>query len=199
MLREKGQGIIGGHISGGEGDHTGWNVHGAYSPARNWGLIGDAFWTDVDEGSEGGGGHLITGGAGYYRPFSSHFMWDTYGILGFGGVENHLNQGNISSSFVRYGVQPSAGFTSKHFDAFMASRIVGLRYFNVNGTYAQEVQYLSTAGTQFLLEPALTLRAGIDSFKFQFEVGNSFNLTNSSFKQESGILSAGFIYSFRRK
>ena len=196
MIRAKGEGVVSGHI----GDRSSLNFQGAYSPKQNWAVVADGFW--ASEGSAGtieGRGHLITGGAGYYRPLNTHFMWDTYGILGFGSVKNTFAQRDVRSNFVRYGVQPSAGYQSKYFDAAVAARFVGLGYFNTNGSDPVEVQYLKDAGTQFLFEPALTLRGGYDFLKFQAQLGYSYNLTNSNFKQDEGILSFGVVYTFRRR
>ena len=195
MIRSKGEGVISGHI----GDHDSLNAQAAYSPAENWGVIADGFWASEMGANGGGRGHLISGGAGYYRPLNPHFMWDTYGIVGFGGMENHFGQRNVSSSFIRYGVQPSVGFQSRYFDAFFASRLAALRYFHTNGSDAVEVQYLKDAGTQFLFEPAVTLRAGFDVLKLQLQLGHSVNLTDRQFKQEVSIASLGVVYTFGRK
>ena len=192
MIREKGEGVISAHI----GDHGSRNFQGAYSPKENWAVIADGFW--AKEGSTlKGSGHLFTGGAGYYRAVHPHLMWDTYGILGFGGVENSYSQRDVSSSFVRYGIQPSFGFQSRYFDASLATRIVGLRYFHTSGSDPVEVQYLKDAGTQFLFEPAVTVRGGYDFLKAQFQVGRSYNKTNSNFKQEDNIVSVGVVVTFK--
>ena len=126
-------------------------------------------------------------------------MWDTYGLLGFGSVKNTFAPRDVRSNFVRYGVQPSAGYQSKYFDAAVAARFVGLGYFNTSGSDPAEVQYLKDSGTQFLFEPALTLRGGYDFLKVQFQLGYSYNLTNSNFKQDEEIFSFGVVYTFRRK
>ena len=196
MIRAKGEGAVSGHI----GDHGSLNFQGAYSPKQNWAVVADGFW--ASEGSAGtidGRGHLITGGAGYYRPLSTHFMWDTYGILGSAASRILLHSATFGRDFVRYGVQPSAGYQSKYFDAAVASRFVGLAYFHTNGSDPLEVQYLQNAGTQFLFEPALTLRGGYDFLKVQAQLGYSYNLTNSNFKQDEEILSIGVVYTFRRR
>ena len=196
MIREKGQVVVSAH----RGDHGSFNFQGAYSPKQNWAVTADGFWAEEGTSSSiKGSGHMINGGAGYYRPLNSHFMWDTYGILGFGSVENSFSQRDVSSSFVRYGVQPSIGFQSKYFDAFVATRIVGLGYFHTTGSEAIEVQYLKDTRTQFLLEPAVTIRGGYDFVKAQFQLGHSHNMTNSNFKQDEDIVSLGVVFTIKRK
>jgi hypothetical protein len=202
MLREKGEGNVAFHI-GSQESKTYYNVQGAYSFKPNWAVMADGVWANFDDqssSSNDGHGHLVSAGAGYYRRFGTHFTWDTYGITGLGRVENNRgSQGTISSNLVRYGVQPSAGFNSKYFSGSLAARIVGLRYYNTDGSFTSEVQYLKSAGTQFLIEPALTLRAGPERFRFQFQLGHSHNVTDSNFKQESDLASFGFVYTFRRR
>jgi hypothetical protein len=202
MLREQGQGNAAVHF-GSQESKTYYNVQGAYSFKPNWAFMGDIVWANYEDGSNSstnGHGHLISGGAGYYRPFGKHFTWDAYGIAGLGRVENNRgSQGNIDSSLFRYGIQPSAGFNTKYFAGSFAARMVGLRYFNTDGSFTSEVQYLRSAGTQFLFEPAVTFRVGPEPFRFQLQVGHSHNLTDSTFKQESDLASIGFVYTFRKK
>src|SRR4030095_3286625 len=67
MIRAKGEGVISGHI----GDPSSLNFQGAYSPKQNWAVMADGFWAHAGpESGLHGSGHLITGGAGYYRPFN---------------------------------------------------------------------------------------------------------------------------------
>ncbi len=193
MIRQKGEGVVAGHI----GDHGSLNVQGAYSPKENWAVTVDAFRAE-ENSSVTGRGHLISGGAGYYRAVHPHLMWDTYGILGFGSVQNSYAERSVSSGFTRYGIQPSFGFRSKYFDASLATRFLGLRYFHTGGSDSVEVQYLKDAGTQFLFEPALTIRGGYDFLKAQFQIGRSFNVTNRNFKQEDDIRSLGVVFIFKR-
>jgi len=200
MIRGKGEIVGSGHF----GDHGSLNFQGAYSPKQNFAITGDGFWaSEKSSSSISGSGHYITGGAGYYRPITPHLMWDAYGLMGFGSVKNNLSntgaQRDVSSRFVRYGVQPSFGFQSKFFDASFATRFVGVRYYHTTGSEAAEVQYLKDAPTQFLFEPALTVRAGYDVIKAQFQIGHSHNMTNKNFKQEDDIASIGLVFTLGRK
>jgi hypothetical protein len=60
------------------------------------------------------------------------------------------------------------------------------------------VQYLKDAGTQYLFEPALTVRVGYDVVKVQAQFGHSYNLTNRNFRQDRDIASLGIVYTFGR-
>jgi opacity protein-like surface antigen len=193
MIGGKGEGVVGFHIE----DENGFDVQAAYSPIRNLGATLDVSHVSAGSSGQRVSGLLVEGGAGYYRAFREHLLVDGYGLLGFGGVENELSSGNISANVVRFGIQPSAGFRSRFFDAFFASRLVGVHYFGIDGSDSTNVQSLRDAGTQYMFEPAVTLRAGY-RVKLQLQAGRSYNLSSDSFPQEKDIISLGIVYTFRR-
>ncbi|MEZ4827441.1 MAG: hypothetical protein R3C61_14345 [Bacteroidia bacterium] len=183
----------------------------AFSPENNMGILfsGGTFFPRDDEEGDGGKGWFLESGFGYYHPVSDHFLFDVYGIFGYGYVENHfpstlpnnpLTTGIIESNLIRYGVQPSFGFNTRYFDAILSSRFVGLSYFNYAGNLVfqgeSQTQYLADNQSAFLFEPALTLRGGYDKVKLQAQLGLSFNLRNDEFRQDEGQLTVGIIYSF---
>lgn len=185
---------------------------GAFGAAENFAIKanGSLFIPSYDEDFDGGSGRLIEFGAGYFLPIKNGFVFEAYGIFGFGSMENHfpstiINQepprkGEISANFSRVGVQPNFGYKSKYFSAAVSSRIVGLSYKKIEGDLLKdeiyEVVYLEDNSSHFLIEPALTLRAGIDKFKFQVQLGYSANLTNPNFKQENSFLTIGLNFNF---
>lgn len=164
--------------------------------------------SDLDNGN-GGSGKFIELGGGYFKPVTENWIFETYGILGFGSFENHLpntkssnpgTEGDISSNIFRVGVQPSFGYKTKHFSAAFSSRFVNVSYSNIEGDliYGGEVQtdYLKNNSSQFLMEPAFTLRGGFEKLKLQLQYGYSFNLTDSEFKQEHPYLTLGLNFNF---
>ncbi|HYG53248.1 MAG TPA: hypothetical protein VD905_20250, partial [Flavobacteriales bacterium] len=81
----------------------------------NGGLL---FPKDLDNGNGGSGG-FIEAGAGYYMPVGDNFVFESFGLVAYGSVENHFpstvsdnpgTTGNIRSNLVRYGIQPAIGF-----------------------------------------------------------------------------------------
>ena len=164
---------------------------------------------DIDNG-DGGSGKFVEFGAGYFTPVSENWVFETYGIVGFGSFENHLpstksgnpqTTGDISASILRIGIQPNFGYKSKYFSAAVSSRIVNLSYSNIKGDliYANENQpkYLKDNSSNFLIEPALTLRGGVEKIKLQVQYGYSLNLTNSDFKQDKPFLTIGLNFNFK--
>lgn len=161
---------------------------------------------DADNGN-GGSGRFVDLGAGFYRLMHKRFIIESYGIIGIGSLENHLpstiddnpgTSGDLSATVLRYGIQPSVGYRSKYYSAALSSRIVGLRYQNIDGDLIFEdedqVEYLKDKRSQFLIEPALTLRGGLEKVKLQVQIGHSFNVGNSDFRQDKGYLTLGVHY-----
>jgi hypothetical protein len=163
---------------------------------------------DLDNG-DGGSGKFFEVGPGYFKPVTENFVFEVYGLVGAGSVENHLpsttasnpgTNGDISANVFRYGVQPSFGYKSKYFSAAISSRIVNLRYSNIDGDliYSGEdaVTYLQNNDSHVLIEPALTLRGGVEKIKLQLQVGYSWNVTKESFRQDDSFITFGLNFNF---
>ena len=60
-----------------------------------------------------------------------------------------------------------------------------------------EVQYLKDNSSNFLVEPAITLRTGFENFKLQLQYGYSVNLTKNDFKQDKTFLTLGLNFTFK--
>jgi hypothetical protein len=164
--------------------------------------------SDLDNG-DGGSGKFFEAGVGYFKPVSTHFVFELYGLAGAGSVENHLpsttdanpnTEGDISANIFRYGIQPNFGYQSKYFSAAISSRLVNLRYSNIDGDliYNGEdaVGYLNENDSHFLVEPALTVRGGLDKIKLQLQVGFSWNVTNENFRQDKEFVTIGLNFNF---
>lgn len=180
---------------------------GAYGVGKNMAVIANGgFFIPADEDNgNGGSGKLIELGAGYFKEVRPHWIFESYGLVGFGSMENHLpsttgsnpqTKGDISANILRLGVQPNFGYKSKYFSAAVSSRFVNLSYNNIKGDliYNGESQtdYLQKNSSNFLIEPALTLRGGLEKLKFQLQFGYSFNLSNSNFRQDESFVTFGF-------
>ncbi len=165
--------------------------------------------SNLDNG-DGGSGKFIEFGGGYFKPVTENWIFETYGILGIGGFENHfpstkadypLTNGDISANILRVGIQPNFGFKSKYFSAAVSSRFVNLFYSNIQGNLMfdnkNQQDYLNENSSNFLLEPAITLRGGFEQFKLQLQYGYSFNLSNSDFRQDKTFLTLGLNFNFK--
>ena len=185
---------------------------GAYAVANNIAIIanGGVIMPGNLETGNGGSGKLVELGAGYFKPVTENWIFETYGIVGYGSMENHLpstkdyyplTKGNISANLLRVGIQPNFGYKTKNFSAAISSRIVNLSYSNIKGDliYDDVVQtnYLKDNSSNFLIEPALTLRGGFEKFKLQLQYGYCINLTNNNFRQDNWNLTLGLNFNFK--
>lgn len=185
---------------------------GAYGVGNNFAIKANGglfIPSDLDNGN-GGSGKFIEFGGGYYKLLNTHLIFETYGILGFGSFENHLpstiedypqTTGDISANLVRVGIQPNIGFKSKYFTLALSSRFVNLSYNNIEGDLMfgdkSQAQYLEDHSSNFLIEPALTVRAGLEKVKLQLQYGYSFNASDISFKQKRALLTMGLSFNFK--
>lgn len=165
---------------------------------------------ELDSGNRSSG-KFIEGGLGYFKSFDNALTFETYGLFGIGSVENHLPAtitvitapGELSGNILRYGIQPSLGYESNRFEAVISSRIVRLNYSTVEGFVnfedAGQVDYFSADKSKFLIEPALTLRGGLDKIKVQVQIGYSLNmgkiLDEKRYKHDKKFATVGLHYS----
>ena len=193
------------------GNGNQFGLQGAYGISDNISLkLDGAYLSDKDKGN-GGSGKLVEFGAGYFKPLSNNFVFETYAIIGLGSVENQYNlnavnatpnpptQGKLDANILRVGIQPNFGYKTKNFSAAISSRFVNLSYNKIEGNLLfdsiDQIKYLKDNSSNFLVEPAITLRGGFEKIKLQLQYGYSFNLTNSNFKQDPQSLSIGLNFS----
>ena len=187
-----------------------FELQGAFAITSELGVLLNAANYDKpeDQDGDGGSGGLLEVGFGYSRPLDAHFQVGVFGLLGGGDVENHFpstvasnpgTTGEIEAKLTRFGVQPVIGFRSRYVEAAASLRVVGLRYSDIEGSLIfggeDQVQALSGQTEHTLLEPALTLRAGLETVKLQLQLGWSANKTDSRFRQDEGHLTLGVVYS----
>lgn len=184
---------------------------GAYAVTNNFALKADGglfIPSDLDNG-DGGSGKFFEFGGGYLKPITENWIFESYGILGFGSVENHLpstkdnnpgTNGDLSANILRIGIQPNLGYKSEYFSVAISSRFVNLSYNNIEGDLIyggkSQTQYLEDNSSSFLIEPAITVRGGFKKIKLQLQHGYSYNFTNSAFKQDVAFFTVGLNFNF---
>ncbi len=173
--------------------------------------FGFFFPPDLDNGN-GGSGNFLELGGGYYKALSEKIRFETYGIVGFGSIENHLpstvsanpgTKGDISAKALRFGFQPNIGYVSRYFTVAASSRFVSLNYNDIQGDLifdgVNQIGYLRSNKSNFLVEPALTIRGGLENIKLQLQFGYSANLTNSNFRQDNAWGTVGLNFNLNKK
>lgn len=191
-------------------------VKAAYAVSPHVGIMagGNAYLPDskADSASYGSGG-LFEAGAGYFTPMSNKFVFETYGLFGFGQMKNNFpksvkkhpgTDGKINANLFSLAIQPSFGFKSKYFEAAVSTKGSLVTYSNIGGNLMERNEDQSAEGSQqaylkanksnFMIEPAITLRAGFDFLKLQLQAGKSLNLSHPNFPQDEGWVSMGLSY-----
>lgn len=203
IMKTKGQTNLG--IAYSEGEFTkGYELQAAHAVTNHIALQLNTDWvknfenmTTNDYSEEfKASGNMLEVGIGYFNDIAPNFTFETYGLICFGKLKyepiSATDNQYFSAKFNRIGIQPSLSYSRKYFTASFSSRIVHLKYNNVNWNLNDiNPNYLKENNAYWLLEPALTLQAGFEDVKFQLQNIHSYNLTNSSFEQETDIISFG--------
>lgn len=166
------------------------------------------FPQDEDNGN-GGKGNYFEGGVGFFKNLSDHVLFDTYLIGGIGSMENHFpgtvsanpnTTGKISANIYRIGLQPSIGYHTDYFSVSGSARFANLTYSSIQGSLYFNDQdqsiYLNDNRSNFLIEPAITIRGGLENIKLQLQYLHSFNVSNPDFPQSKDLLTLGLNFHF---
>lgn len=186
-------------------DGNRFEAQGAYAATDRIGLqLGGTIFrpSDLDNGN-GGSGHLVDAGIGYFAPLNDDFLMEVYGVAGFGGFENDFPEGGattggIEGKLLRVGVQPAIGYRRGRVEVAASTRFSRLSYSSVSGDLVEggvdQVERLSDESSYLLLEPALTVRGGTGRVMLQLQAGWSVNLTDSDFPQDDSMLTFGVLF-----
>lgn len=207
LLTQKGEFMANGLFNDNRGE-----LQLAYAPAANLGIVanGTLFFPKDQGNGNGGNGSFFEAGAGYFLPMPNNFVFETYALLGFGSLENYFPEsvqtypgtnGRLDASVFRISLQPSFGYKSRYFEAAVSARAGMINYSGISGNLVtgdvNQQQYLENNKGQLMIEPALTLRGGVDFLKLQLQLGSSVNMTNSAFPQDKGWMTIGLHYRLR--
>jgi hypothetical protein len=192
VMKEKGQTNLSFGINSSEST-DGFEFQGAYGLTDKIALQLNFDRVKSSGDSSYGSGNFVEFGPGYYKNLSKHFVFETYGLLGFGSLkyeENYNEPSEIKANFIRVGLQPSISFSSKYFIASLSGRIANINYNSVSGNY-YDVEYLKANNSHWLIEPALTVQGGSENVKLQLQFQISENLTDPYFTQDYSLVSIG--------
>lgn len=188
------------------GNGNQFELQGAVGISESWALQlngGYVFPKNEDNGN-GGSGKFVEAGLGYYTNISESLLFDVYALAGVGSMENHFpttvsgnpsTTGKISANLARFGLQPGLTFHTRYFSISGSARLASLNYSNIDGSLifdtVDQTKYLEENKSSFLIEPALTLRGGIEKIKFQVQIMKSINASTKDFRQDDSLLSIG--------
>ena len=190
LLTEKGdwRASVAGYQGGGGGSNIpGIEIQGSYAVGKKVGLMASVQAVNKSDGTDYGKGSYFDLGAGYYQTNKSkHLVFEVYGVMGVGHAENGFsNLATSKANFTKIYIQPIFGYKSKYFDAGITWRLASQHFSAIQFSGALdsfELDRLNAMQAQpnsFLSEPGFVLRAGVENFKIQMQVGYSYNTTRS--------------------
>jgi hypothetical protein len=186
----------------------------AYALKDHLGILlnGGSFNTKDNDLGDGGSGKFIETGTGYYKMLNKWFQFESYGLLGYGALENHFpstvinypnTTGILNTRFMRLALQSSISCTTRYADFTFSTRLARLNYLNTNGSLIfgniDQVVFIENRKKHFLIEPALTLRLGYDPIKIQVQLGRSVNTSHADFKQDDVSFTFGILCLLNKK
>ncbi|MFH0866302.1 MAG: hypothetical protein V1904_08905 [Bacteroidota bacterium] len=205
MFQEKGEVRLAGVRSYGS-YHEGTEFQGAFSITDKIGIIGNSYTAQGGDKEKNNysEGSYYEAGCGYFKPVLEKFVFETYGGIGFGNVENrYKDYGYSNLDFYKYFLQPSFGFTTKFFDAVWSVRLCGLYYDRIDDHTIQDdkenTEYINNHKFSYLYEPAFTFRIGWKYLKIQIQYSISINSNYPEFPMDGANLNIGLYLSIANK
>lgn len=197
-----------------EGDFRGTldlnNLQLAYAATDNIGIMANGFYKSSSAGDDDsasnieGEGLFGEFGVGYFVRPEPNIVVEAFAGFGAGKVEvqeNDKSAGNtaikqLNASVSRFFVQPGVAYTSDYFDIGFAPRISFVGYGTPetqNYSASEMAEYYPELDktTWVFLEPAITLRAGYQSIKGQFQIGRTFKLSSGDINHREDFANLG--------
>ncbi len=186
--------------NGGEISST--EIQGAYAVTNKVGVMVNTMFAkngNKGDSTDKGNGSLIEAGGGYFKPLgNSNFIFESYLGAGGGSIKNIYRNGtSIHTTATRFFVQPAIGYSIPHFQIALSTKFCGVNlskpsnYSSLDSTQRGNLDYLGSHSFSMLLEPAITIRAGWNNLKLQFQYGRSSNLNNPKLIQGTKNVSLG--------
>jgi hypothetical protein len=203
LLKEKGEFEVAAHVG------NGTNLQAVYAVSNCIGLMANYMGTDsevtINENLVIRKGSMYEIGCGYFskRP-ASKALFEIYGGVGFGNINldrtllNAPSDINFQSNITKLFIQPAIGSVGKNFEISFATRLTFAQFRKINTNYSREVlledklDNLEQPSWMFI-EPALTLRLGIQNVKLQMQIGRSIKLNKQEIEHRSSIFNCGVI------
>lgn len=187
-------------------------LQAAYAMKNDIGIqvnTGAFFGENAGDNGTGGFGEI---GVGVYKPLQYNLIFETYALAGIGRLRNNFpgtihtypgTTGEISSTIMRIGMQPSIGLKYNNFSVSFSTRFAYLGYFGVDGSLiyddVDQVRYLKDNNAHFIIDPALTLKGGLKNIQLTLQLGSSANIFKPNFRQDSSYMSFGLCYRWLNK
>lgn len=134
-------------------------------------------------------GSAIEIGVGYFKP-KNNLVFENYILFANGNLSNGEGEfggsaiqpyGNFTSKLFRFSNQTSLAYKRKLFEVAVSNRICFLNYYNISKepylfNDIDMRKYINSSPHFAFIEPAFTVRLGLQNIKLQFQIQRSFSL-----------------------
>lgn len=212
LFQEKNEGVISA-VTTTSITSVGFEAQGAYSLTSHIG-IGGSFMNSGTIDINNSDYKFYEGGIGYFDTLSKHIVFECYGWVGMGRVNNNYGENRyIINSFYKYSIQPGIGIVGRICDVALSCRVAKVDMFNISyrnpqpqiNSFDMDLQYkqLINSPSSFFFEPCLTFRVGWKNIKITNQFGFSefikFGKYTGGFNVESININGGIFITIGRK
>lgn len=207
LFTQKGELYVSSNFQAGDNVNA-YNIHVAYATSAHWavGLNGNFVGPDLKFLKNGlstmfpnkNKSNFGEVSMGYFKAsVDKQYIFEIYGGLGAGYIENHFNVGMSAVHLTRLSLQPAVAWRKKYAALILSSRFSFLNYEIQKNTFRNLdwLQKTNSLNNQMitLWEPALMFRVGGESIKgfVQFITSAEFTSKTSSFLYNPGSFSIG--------
>jgi hypothetical protein len=181
---------------------TGINLHTAFMPGKNMGLMFNMGGYKDDQGNLVKLNHTELG-LGYTKQISSSFRAETYGGTGFGRIKNTHHTGNSEIRTNYFFFQPVIALQKeKGYSHIGLSSRIAFTHFSIKDTafdgsrepiVAEQFTGLINQPTHVIWEPGIVMQAGWKNFLFHGSYFVSKDLTNKDLIRAGNVFSFGLV------
>ncbi len=161
---------------------VGVNTELAYAVTDEWMAIGSLYFMKESQGELrenwlGQGNYIELGGGRYGNMGRNLFKWEALAGIGSGHtrtVYEEINTEIVTTRYFKPFFQGTVGLTTKYLDVALTPRFSYISYeqsavSNLNAP----VIFPDRKGNQFVFEPGITVRGGLERLKFQMQYVHS--------------------------
>ena len=193
-------------LHGSVGDRQmGANMHAAFNPGKHVGLMTSYTSIKNDDALDHGIAKIKSFGlgAGYFKKFADRFHFETYGGVGFSGINNRHYTGGSKITSTNFFLQPAVSISNQAETvqfAFVSK--FSLNHFKIKDTsfnndreplVTGQMKIINDKPSQVFWEPGFVIRAGWKEIMFQAGYSVSTDLTNKELYRSKNEFSVGMI------
>lgn len=186
-------------------DHSATELQSSYAFSPNLAAMGNLYLLNKNSSASAS---LLELGFGTFKKLNKKIVAELYTGAALATVNNYYGTDKSSQYSKlkgnRFFIQPNIGFKSRFFDAAFSLRFCNMLYSTFAtdsvplGMETESLNYLRSHPSQWIMEPAFTLRGGFENAKLQLQVLGR-RPFHDEFRVSSNCISLGLIWQFPSK